>query len=252
MSPVTVSANALYTDLSAYYDLMCADIDYHSQSHGVRRLHQLFGNKGQRHLDLACGTGPYLRHFIDFGYQCSGLDIHQPMLDRAKLRCPEAQLSLQNMAEFTVNEPVDLITCFLYSIHYSASIKMLTACINRAYHALAPSGMLCFNGVDKQKINNHSFTQHSTHNDGSLFIFRSGWNYEGTGEQQWLKLRIEKQDQGHTQVWDDQHPMVAVSFNELVTVLQPYFDVHIFEHDYHTITPWDKKSGNAIFVCIKK
>ncbi|MFO8142798.1 MAG: SAM-dependent methyltransferase, partial [Marinobacter sp.] len=35
--------NALYTDLSGYYDLMCADIDYRAQSNGVRRLHQLFG-----------------------------------------------------------------------------------------------------------------------------------------------------------------------------------------------------------------
>lgn len=32
----------LYTDLSGYYDLMCADIDYPEQSSGVRRLNQLF------------------------------------------------------------------------------------------------------------------------------------------------------------------------------------------------------------------
>ncbi len=64
-----MSSNALYTDLSAYYDLMCADIDYQAQSHCVRRLHQLFGNQGRRHLDLACGTGPHVRHFLDFGYR---------------------------------------------------------------------------------------------------------------------------------------------------------------------------------------
>ena len=46
-----MSATALYTDLSHYYDLMCADIDYQAQSHCVRRLHQLFGNQGRRHLE---------------------------------------------------------------------------------------------------------------------------------------------------------------------------------------------------------
>ena len=97
-------ANSLYTDLSDYYDLLCADIDYPMQSQGVRRLHQLFGDKGQNHLDLACGTGPHVRHFIDFGYHSRGLDINQPMLDRAKLRCPEAQFSLQNMYNFEVSE----------------------------------------------------------------------------------------------------------------------------------------------------
>ncbi|CAK1840470.1 hypothetical protein VCRA2123O444_10239 [Vibrio crassostreae] len=68
-----MSANALYTDLSGYYDLMCVDIDYQAQSHCVRRLHQIFGNEGKTHLDLGCGTGPHVRHFIDYGYQSTGL-----------------------------------------------------------------------------------------------------------------------------------------------------------------------------------
>ena len=60
-----MSGNALYTDLSGYYDLMCADIDYRAQSLCVQRLHTLFGNGGMTHLDLACGTGPHMRHFLD-------------------------------------------------------------------------------------------------------------------------------------------------------------------------------------------
>ena len=81
-----MSVNALYTDLSGYYDLMCADIDYQAQSHCIHRLQQLFGNGGVRHLDMACGTGPHIRHFIDAGYASSGLDINQPMLDLAQSR----------------------------------------------------------------------------------------------------------------------------------------------------------------------
>ena len=89
-----MSANALYTDLSSYYDLMCADIDYPAQSHCIHRLQQIFGNSGNTHLDLACGTGPHVRHFIDFGYHSQGLDINQPMLNIATIRCPEAHFSL--------------------------------------------------------------------------------------------------------------------------------------------------------------
>ena len=54
-----------------------------------------------------------------------GLDINQPMLDRAAIRCPQAQFSLQDMCAFTLEERLDLITCFLYSIHYSASVERL-------------------------------------------------------------------------------------------------------------------------------
>ena len=246
-----MSANALYTDLSGYYDLMCADIDYQAQSHFIKRLHQIFGNGANTHLDLACGTGPHVRHFINFGYTSSGLDINQPMLDRAAIRCPEAQFTLQNMSEFTVAQQQNLITCFLYSIHYCDGIEKLKACIISVHNALKAGGMLCFNAVDKNTINNDSFVKHTATSENSLFTFSSGWHYSGTGEKQSLKLRIEKTTSDEIFIWNDEHPMVALSFTELKAVLQPYFEIHIFEHNYEQITPWNGNSGNAIFACVK-
>ena len=244
--------NALYTDLSDYYDLLCADIDYQAQSHAVHRLRQLFGNGGVRHLDLACGTGPHVRHFLDAGYQSSGLDINQPMLDRAAERCPEAQFSRQDMCDFAVHEPVDLITCFLYSIHYSGSIERLHACIASAHAALAAGGLFCFNAVDKDRIDNALSVSHVAKHADGRFHFSSGWHYSGAGERQSLKLRIARTVAEETQVWHDEHAMVAVNFAELQTLLQPYFDVHVLEHDYERIVPWDQQSGNALFACVKQ
>lgn len=251
IQPPYMSANALYTDLSGYYDLMCVDIDYRAQSHSIHRLNQILGNSGKTHLDLACGTGPHIRHFIDFGYQSSGLDINQPMLERAAARCPEARFTLQDMCNFQVNEPLDLITCFLYSIHYNNGIEKLKECISSVHSALKTDGVFCFNAVDKNKIDNSLFARHTAQEDDSLFSFSSGWNYCGSGEKQSLKLHIEKTTLGETQVWHDEHAMVAVSFAELQALLQPYFDVQLFEHDYDKIIPWNKTSGNAIFTCVK-
>jgi len=246
-----MSTNALYTDLSGYYDLMCADIDYQAQSNCVHRLHQIFGNDGKKHLDLACGTGPHVRHFLDFGYHSSGLDINQPMLDIAKTRCPEAQFSLQNMSDFSVAEPVDLITCFLYSIHYSDGLEKLQDCLARVHSALKAGGVFCFNVVDKNKIDNDLFVRHSAKQAEAVFTFSSGWNYCGEGEKKSLKLSIEKASAADTQIWHDEHAMLALSFAQLIETLQCHFDIHIFEHDYEKIIPWDKLSGNAIFVCVK-
>lgn len=246
-----MSTNALYTDLSGYYDLMCADINYPAQSNSIRRLHQIFGNGGTQHLDLGCGTGPHVRHFIDFGYQSSGLDINQPMLDLAKLRCPEAEFVLQDMSDFTVAKPLDLITCFLYSIHYNADLKKLTECFASVHKALKVGGVFYFNSVDKNKIDNTLLAKHTAQQEGARFNFSSGWNYVGQGERQSLNVSIEKVTAAETQIWHDQHPMVAVSFDELSAILKPYFEVHVFEHDYEKILPWDKASGNAIFTCVK-
>lgn len=247
-----MSVNALYTDLSGYYDLMCVDIDYQAQSNAIRRLHQIFGNEGKRHLDVACGTGPHVRHFLDAGFTSSGLDINQPMLDIAAQRCPEASFSLQDMSRFEVDEPLDLITCFLYSIHYNDGLEKLGDCIASAHRALNEGGVFCFNVVDKQRIDNELFVKHTAQQAEESFTFRSGWHYSGHGERQSLRLSIEKTTAETTQMWHDEHPMVAVSFSELIALLEPTFEVHVFEHDYQAITPWDNVSGNAIFVCVKR
>ncbi|MEX1669392.1 class I SAM-dependent methyltransferase [Zhongshania guokunii] len=247
-----MSDTILYTDLSAYYDLMCADIDYQAQSNTAHRLNKIFGNQGRKHLDLGCGTGPHIRHLIDLGYHSSGLDINQPMLDIAQQRCPEAQFSRQDMCELVVSEPVDFISCFLYSLHYSGSIKRLADCLHQVAMALTPNGLFCFNAVDKYQIENSSYTSHCAVQDGSNFVFSSKWHYGGSGERQTLKLNIQKTCNGVTQSWQDEHPMVAVSFEELQSLLSPSFEVNIFEHDYEKLIPWDGTSGNALFICVKK
>ncbi|MFG6667473.1 class I SAM-dependent DNA methyltransferase [Halomonas sp. HNIBRBA4712] len=247
-----MSANALYTDLSHYYDLMCEEIDYPAQSRAVQRLNQLFGNGGRRHLDLACGTGPHVRHFLDAGFESSGLDINPPMLERAARRCPEATFTHQDMTDFRVERLQDLITCFLYSIHYSATIERLKACIARAQEALSPGGVFCFNGVDKEKIDNARSMRHQTRVGEETFTFSSGWHYPGNGERQSLRLCIERTRGEQCERWMDEHAMVAVSFSELIALLTPYFTVEVFEHDFEAITPWSEHSGNALFVCVRK
>ena len=246
-----MSSTALYTDLSGYYDLMCADIDYQAQSYYVHRLHQIFGNQGKHYLDLACGTGPHVRHFIDLGYTANGLDINQPMLDIAQARCPEAQFTQQDMSNFKTQETFDLISCFLYSIHYNADIAKLKECIASVHSALKPVGIFCFNAVDKNTIDNKKGIKHYVEHNNSQFSFQSSWDYCGKGDRQTLQLCIEKTTQEKTEVWHDQHPMVAVSFQQLHSLLQDYFEVHIFEHDYDKIVPWGESSGNAIFMGIK-
>lgn len=246
------TTNALYTDLSGYYDLMCSEIDYLEQSACAMRLHQLFGNGNHRHLDLACGTGPHIRHFLDRGYISSGLDLNQPMLELAQQRCPEASFSQQNICDFTIDTPLDLITCFLYSVHYSQTVARLAQCLASVHRALAQGGMFCFNAVDKDQITNDSAVRHRAELVNEQLLFESSWFYSGSGEQQALRLHFTKTRDGQTEYWHDEHPMVAVSFPQLLSLLEPWFEVTVLAHDYQTITPWNGQAGNALFICVKR
>ncbi len=256
-----MSSTALYTDLSRYYDLMCADIPYPEQSAYVHRLNRLLGNHGNDYLDLACGTGLHIQHFLDLGYSATGIDIHQPMLDRAAARCPGAHFLRQDMADLAMEAEMDLISCFLYSIHYNPTLAALERCIQGAQRALRPGGLLCFNAVDKCTIDNRAGIKHRLVQDGSAFCFESSWYYAGAGDQQELRLHIEKIEKieetekttgGITQVWHERHAMVAATFVQIKALLEPYFEVHLFAHDYSKITAWVPGMGNAFFVGVKR
>ena len=106
--------------------------------------------------------------------------------------------------------------------------------------------------MDKHKIDNASFVSHGARHGDDLLRFSSGWHYQGEGERQTLRLRIERTVADETQVWDDEHPMVAVSFAELQALLAPYFEVQVLEHDYQKLLPWDGASGNALFACVRR
>lgn len=246
-----MSATALYTDLSHYYDLMCADIDYQAQSHCVRRLHQLFGNQGRRHLDLACGTGPHVRHFLDFGYRSAGLDINQPMLDLARQRCPEAHFSRQDMAGFQVDEPLDLITCFLYSIHYNAGLERLRACLASVHGALADGGVFCFNTVDKGR----STIARSSAIPWSIEAAASPSVPAGTTAARASARRCASVSRNHGRNDPDlggRTPHGRPRLRRAAAPVADAFRVQVFEHDYERITPWAGSSGNALFVCVKR
>jgi SAM-dependent methyltransferase len=244
--------NALYGDLSRYYDLMCAQINYREQCEQAHRLHKLFGAGGKAYLDLACGTGPHIEHFLGFGYSATGLDLNAPMLTLAAQRCPSATFSQQDMSEFSFPQQFDLITCFLYSMHYCYPTEKFTQAAARAYAALNPGGVFCFDAVDKNTIANDQGASHEHSENDAVFRFQSRWFYSGQGDLLDLHLNIEKNTKGTRQVWQDHHSMVALDIRSMKTILTNIgFEVTVLKRDFSKIEAWDGVEGNVILVCTK-
>jgi ubiquinone/menaquinone biosynthesis C-methylase UbiE len=56
-----------------------------------------FVKPGGHVLDAGCGTGVIARYLVDNGFQITGIDISQRMLDLAKRRVPEATFEIGDM-----------------------------------------------------------------------------------------------------------------------------------------------------------
>jgi ubiquinone/menaquinone biosynthesis C-methylase UbiE len=244
----------LYADLSRYYDRFCAGVDYAQQCDFAERAFAAFAESGgSDYLDLACGTGPHLHYMQQKGFRCSGLDNSAQMLELARRRCPQAELLLCDLAAFDYNSNYDLLSCFLYSIHYSHPLTAFTETLRRAYNALKPGGVFIFDMVDKNGIRNSDGVVSTADSAEGALRFQSGWNYRGHGEVLDLNLSIELAGDAGVQRWSDHHVMTATSIPEVKSLLQQAgFDVILLEHDFSTLREWDGFSFNVVVVAVRR
>lgn len=246
-------AGNLYADLSAYYDQFCAEVDYAEQCAFAERAFKLFALSPARdYLDLACGTGPHLQQMQVRGFTATGIDNSVAMLKLAALRCPTATLQLCDLAEFGQVAEFDLLTCFLYSLHYSHPLSALAQTLQRAWQALKPGGVFIFNAVDARGISNAAGIVTQLIDGAAKLSFRSGWYYRGEGEVLDLRLTLTRETAEGPRHWHDHHTMTAVTLPELNSMLEDIgFIVTMLEHDYQVISPWQGGNFNAIFVACK-
>jgi trans-aconitate methyltransferase len=254
-----IHSGNLYRDLSVYYDLFCADVDYAEQCDFVSRVFDCFARSaGNQYLDLACGTGAHIQIMQSLGFVASGLDNSAEMLSLAARRCPDARFLLSDMASFKSPVRYDLISCFLYSIHYSHPLTALKQTLKRVFNALEPGGVFVFNAVDIKGVTGRHFVTTQSVADNSLLTLVSGWSYRGQGEVMDLHLSITREAQQHThsvdpkQVWHDQHIMSAVEIAHLNQWLEDIgFETTLLEHDYACLQPWHGRSFNVLVIACK-
>lgn len=248
----------LYADLSSYYDLFCAGVDYAEQADFANRIFHTFaghssaGPEHPRYLDLACGTGPHIAGMLAHGYHCIGLDNSADMLKMAQVRCPSVRFIQSDMAALDLQSAVDLVSCFLYSIHYNYPLESLRQTLARVWQALVPGGVFVFNAVDVRGINNRHQVSSAIEHQGHALRFSSGWTWAGQGDVMDLHLSVEDSFQGEVRRWHDVHTMAAITVAELQQWLQQTgFAVTVLEHDYRCLQAWGGDSFNVLIVASK-
>jgi SAM-dependent methyltransferase len=98
-----------------------------------------------RVLDLACGTGGHLLEMAAHGWQMTGADLSESMLDRARQKAIRLGLSprLQaaDLRTFEFAERFDLITCMFSSIGYVTDDAGLDSSFDAVRRHLEPGGL---------------------------------------------------------------------------------------------------------------
>ena len=99
-------------------------------------------------LDVACGIGTFAIGMAKQGYQVTGIDLSENMLEIAKqnmvLQNTSVNFIKMDMRELNFNSEFDLVTCFYDSLNYILKIHDLKKVFNGMYNALRDNGLLIF------------------------------------------------------------------------------------------------------------
>ena len=123
------------------------DFIYHFKDHAadaLRLRRVLLGSgvqDGARLLEVACGTGAYLKPLAAW-YDVSGLDICPVMLEVARRKLPRVSLLQADMVDFTVTRPVDVVLALFGALGYLHRDEDLRAALDHIRAALKPGGLL--------------------------------------------------------------------------------------------------------------
>lgn len=127
-----------YDSIADLYDLFYKAKDYAGEAAQVLEIARMH-TSGTRLLDIGCGTGKHLERFS--GYERSGFDLSEGMIEKAKLAVPDARLWTDDMRGFDANGTYDVIVSLFSAIGYVTDLDDLRAVFAGIAAALAPGGV---------------------------------------------------------------------------------------------------------------
>lgn len=140
--------NVLYEGLAGIYDYLVSGVDFTAWIEYVLQMAARHDLVPRSVLDLACGTGQTLLPLARRGCRCSGLDLSPAMLEVARRRAEQENLTLQlyqmDMRCFELPEKVDLVTCFHDGLNYLLDWSELVATFACVRRVLRPGGLFIF------------------------------------------------------------------------------------------------------------
>jgi ubiquinone/menaquinone biosynthesis C-methylase UbiE len=138
--------NRPFTSIADLYDVLMRGIEYREWIDYTVALFDLAGLKPKKILDLACGTGSATVELVRRGFEVIGLDKSPQMLKvfKTKKKAHKVKLVEGDMSNFTLDTPVDAVTCYFDSVNYLNEERSLRKCFSSVYNALNERGIFVF------------------------------------------------------------------------------------------------------------
>jgi SAM-dependent methyltransferase len=160
-----------YSALASSYDILTAGYRHDLWLGRIEQIAIGHGLRGDRVLDLACGTGKSFLPLLDRGYEVTACDISPEMVELARAKTDAAEIFVADMRDLHTIGEFDLITCLDDAVNHLLEPEDLTQLFLSVERNLAPSGRMVFD-VNTLKTYGEAFTsQWHIHHPGAFIAW---------------------------------------------------------------------------------
>jgi SAM-dependent methyltransferase len=238
-----------YTVLASYYSEVMLHVNYIEWAFYIKRVVKRHKKEVKTVTDLACGTGNLAYQLARQGFEVTGVDGCENMIEEAREREIPGNWSISfHIGDLTQKLPVDnqdLVLCLYDSVNYLMEIERLRAFMNSVKEALAPGGILIFDcSTEMNSIRHFDGYEDSELVDGAL-IFRHAY-YDNKERIQNNIFEIYPNDE--RVMYYEHHKQRVYSIETLSRVLEQSGYELIKMYDKYTMHPGSEESDRVHFV----
>ncbi len=137
--------SSVFEAYAKYYDLLYQDKDYETECdlvHGLIR--QYTRGNAVSILDAACGTGGHAIPLAKRGYQVTGFDASDVMIQRARAKSSEVTFHVMDLRTFDIRREFDVCICMFAAMNYLTENSEIQKAILNIRRHLRHDGLFVF------------------------------------------------------------------------------------------------------------
>lgn len=138
----------VFNNYAQYYNLFYQDKDYGAEAQQVSWILKKYGCDVHSIINFGCGTGKHDIELVKLGYQCSGIDVSESMINIArqnvKLENMDISLSVADIRKYETLEFFDAVISLFHVISYQNTNQDVLSTFKSARRSLKQNGIFLF------------------------------------------------------------------------------------------------------------
>ncbi|WP_141431450.1 class I SAM-dependent methyltransferase [Bacillus sp. 03113] len=246
-----------YEKFAYLYDSLMKDVPYEKWVSLIERKKEKYKVKGNRFLDLACGTGELSIRLANAGYEVTGVDLSSDMLAVAQSKSGQNEKRIffieQNMCELQLTETYDFVGIFCDSLNYLETNTDVIQTFKIVSNHIKNGGLFLFDVHSLFKINDIFVDQSFTFKEEEVCYIWDCYlgEYENSVEHELTFFQLD-QASGHYHRYDELHKQRTFPIEKYVEWLDfAGFEVLEVIADFFDMDPVEQ-SERIFFIARKK